>query len=603
MKSIQTIIFSLTPILFWAQVSLTGFGISNKYTQNFDAATAAVPAGWSFFETGTNANTSFAIGTGSSNTGDTYFLGTGSEWCFGGLLSGNLNPTIGAYFTNNTGGSISSITISYKGETWRVGVANRSDRIEFGYSLNATAVNNGTWVPVTALDYSNPGQASTASGSQLHSSVIASTISGLNIANGASFFIRWTDFNASGADDAMGVDDFEIYVHACADITLPSSSVTGNSEQCVDNGWTYYGTTTDRYFAVFKNGNTVNLTADVHLGTFSTPMSSNGANLQHQLFLMNRLWDVTLNSGSISSGNPVKVRFYYNPSELTAAQSARNSAYAALTGTSSVTNGASVEWFKTLTVPMNATFVSGIVGNTFPSPVIKFNAAPNTATIGISNNGITYIELEGITSFSGGGGGFSFGAPNGVGSNALPVTWVGIEAKKTEAGIVVDWQTGSEHNSDYFVVETSQNGEDFVPIGKPIPAARYSQTLQFYQTTFPDQAENIYFRIKQIDQDGGFTYSETIQIEQFIDRSPHITLNPTKISINEEMVLTCNNLAGESVQMQIVDILGRVVFQNNIVVKDIETTKSIPLPTINLGTYRALLNSLKYHKSIRFTVE
>ena len=34
------------------------------------------------------------------------------------------------------------------------------------------------------------------------------TISGLSIPNGATFFIRWTDFDASGADDGLAVDDF-----------------------------------------------------------------------------------------------------------------------------------------------------------------------------------------------------------------------------------------------------------------------------------------------------------------------------------------------------------------------------------------------------------
>jgi hypothetical protein len=604
MKSIQTIIFSLTPILIWAQVSLTGFGVSNKYVQDFNATTAAVPAGWSFFETGSNANTSFATGTGSNNAGDTYFLGTGGEWCFGGLQSGSLIPRVGAYFTNNTGGTISSITISYKGETWRVGNTNRSDRIEFGYSLNATSLNNGTWIPVAALNYSNPGQAATASGSQLHSSVITSTISGLNIANGANFFIRWTDLDVTGSDDAMGVDDFELFVHACAQPALPSSSVSGGTEQCVDNGWTYYGTATDRYFALFKNGNTLNVTANVLVGTFSTPMSSNGVNLQNQLFLMNRLWNVTLNSGSISSSNPVKVRFYYNPNELTAAQSARNSAYAALTGTNSVTNGASVEWFRTLTVPMNAAFVSGIVGNTFPSPVIKFNTSPNTASIGITTNGVTYVELEGITSLtSGGGGGFSFGPPNGGGNNSLPVTWIAVEAKRMEENIVLDWQTGSEYNSDYFIVETSQNGQDFVSIGEQIPAAKYSQTKQSYRTSFPDLPENNYFRIKQIDQDGSATYSKTIQIEQPRDLSPNISLHPTKLSSPDAIVLTYNNLDRESIQIQIVDILGRVVYQNNVALNPIETTKKIELPPIIPGNYSALLTSSNYHKMIKIIIE
>ena len=39
---------------------------------------------------------------------------------------------------------------------------------------------------------------------------ISFTITGLNIANGANFWLRWTDFDATGADDGLAIDDFSI---------------------------------------------------------------------------------------------------------------------------------------------------------------------------------------------------------------------------------------------------------------------------------------------------------------------------------------------------------------------------------------------------------
>src|SRR5687768_9628182 len=101
-----------------AQVSLTG-GI---YTQNFNTlalsgTSSTVPAGWLFSESGTNANGTYTAGTGSSNTGDTYSFGpsANTERAFGGLQSGSLNPTVGAGFTNNTGGTITTLAITYTG--------------------------------------------------------------------------------------------------------------------------------------------------------------------------------------------------------------------------------------------------------------------------------------------------------------------------------------------------------------------------------------------------------------------------------------------------------------------------------------------------------
>src|SRR6187397_2571272 len=115
-----------------AQVSLTGA----TYTQNFNTlastgTSSTLPTGWLLSESGTNANTTYTAGTGSSNTGDTYSFGATSnaERAFGGLQSGSLNPTIGAAFTNNTGGTITSLAIDYTGEQWRLGATGRADRI------------------------------------------------------------------------------------------------------------------------------------------------------------------------------------------------------------------------------------------------------------------------------------------------------------------------------------------------------------------------------------------------------------------------------------------------------------------------------------------
>src|SRR5512138_3735362 len=172
-------------------VSLTTLG--SAYTENFDTlagtgTSSTVPNGWAFLETGTNANTTYTAGTGSSNTGDTYSFGaTGSsERAFGGLQSGSLNPTIGASFTNNTGSPISVLSISYTGEQWRLGTLGRTDRIDFQYSLDATSLNTGIWTDNNALDFSAPTSSGTVGALDGNSSAnrtpIAASITGLNIA-------------------------------------------------------------------------------------------------------------------------------------------------------------------------------------------------------------------------------------------------------------------------------------------------------------------------------------------------------------------------------------------------------------------------------------
>jgi hypothetical protein len=211
-------ILALASLGAHAQATLT----ASPYTQNFNGlanagtsnAKSTLPDGWDFVEAGTAADATYAAGTGSSTTGNTYSFGAANstERAFGTLLSGSLTPTIGGGFINNTGAPLTSLTIMYKGETWRIGTINRTDKLSFQYSVDATSIGTGTWTDVTALDYVNTAATATFSGgtAPVQTATITNTINGLNIAPGATFWVRWNDFNASGADDGMAVDDFSM---------------------------------------------------------------------------------------------------------------------------------------------------------------------------------------------------------------------------------------------------------------------------------------------------------------------------------------------------------------------------------------------------------
>ena len=200
-------------------ISLTAVGL--PYTENFDTlasigTSSTTPNGWVSDETGTNANTTYTAGTGSGNAGDTYSFGAAAstERAFGGLLSGSLTPTIGAQFVNNTGETIARLDVSYTGEQWRVGTLGRTDRLDFQISTDATSPSTGTWTDVDALDFTGPdtgGAIGARNGNgAANRTVIAASASGLGIPNGATFWIRWSDLNATGADDGLSVDDFSL---------------------------------------------------------------------------------------------------------------------------------------------------------------------------------------------------------------------------------------------------------------------------------------------------------------------------------------------------------------------------------------------------------
>ncbi len=179
----------------------------------------------------------FNASDGSCNIGSLYSFGeNGSgERALGTLLSGTNNSRFGVRFVNNTGSPITDLLIEYVGEQWRRGTApvGTPDRLNFQYSTNATSLATGTWTNVAALNFQSPNTTAAAStalngNAAANRQTISGTITGLNIPPGGVFWIRWTEFNVTGEDDGLAVDDFRITANTIAQPT----TVTASTPRC-----------------------------------------------------------------------------------------------------------------------------------------------------------------------------------------------------------------------------------------------------------------------------------------------------------------------------------------------------------------------------------
>jgi hypothetical protein len=94
----------------------------------------------------------------------------------------------------------------------------------------------------------------------------------------------------------------------------------------------------------------------------------------------------------------------------------------------------------------------------------------------------------------------------------LPVKWLEFSGVHTVEGNQLMWTTSSEVNNDYFEIERSVDGVRFNSARK-VRGAGNSSELQAYTWT-DDSAEYsvTYYRLKQVDYDGGYSYSEVIKV-------------------------------------------------------------------------------------------
>lgn len=93
----------------------------------------------------------------------------------------------------------------------------------------------------------------------------------------------------------------------------------------------------------------------------------------------------------------------------------------------------------------------------------------------------------------------------------------------------IGWQTATESNNDFFVVERSANGIDFIAITEiksQSESGNSLQTLNYEMTDFNTLTGTSYYRLKQVDFNGHFTYSNIESIEGNASEKIKIVPNP-----------------------------------------------------------------------------
>lgn len=143
----------------------------------------------------------------------------------------------------------------------------------------------------------------------------------------------------------------------------------------------------------------------------------------------------------------------------------------------------------------------------------------------------------------------------------LPIELLSFTARWNEDAyqtVVLEWQTTVEVNNDYFVVEKSADGVRFFSVLKVKGAGNSNQLISYSDyDNAPYLEERIsYYRLKQIDFDGSFSYSNIIPLQRTTN-SDAITLFPNPATGNityqidspteKEMIVTIYNTLGEIV--------------------------------------------------------
>lgn len=172
-----------------------------------------------------------------------------------------------------------------------------------------------------------------------------------------------------------------------------------------------------------------------------------------------------------------------------------------------------------------------------------------TGTTSYTSNSLTYTGYTGTFS--------PFAIGNAL--TPLPVSFVSFTAKAQVAdhSALLNWETSSEENNSHFDVERSLDGVNWVKIGE-VAGKGNSIAINNYMFVDKNAAAVNFYRLKQLDVNGQFKYSEIRKIDFNAPLTDDIKVypNPSKGSVEISIA--------EPAEFVVMDMNGKVVMEGQV---------------------------------------
>lgn len=168
-----------------------------------------------------------------------------------------------------------------------------------------------------------------------------------------------------------------------------------------------------------------------------------------------------------------------------------------------------------------------------------------TQLLVVNNHIVVYVKGKGIYSMQ-------------LTGAVLPITQLSFTAKLQNSNGLLNWSTATEQNSDYFAVQRSTDGLHFSNIGKVAAAGNSTYRQEYDYTDYKLSqygVDKLYYRLKQFDKDGKFTYSKIVPLS--INTSFTASISP--IPVANQLNVNVASAKKQTVLITVVDMSGKTI--------------------------------------------
>ena len=172
-------------------------------------------------------------------------------------------------------------------------------------------------------------------------------------------------------------------------------------------------------------------------------------------------------------------------------------------------------------------------------------------------------------------------------NSPLPVTFVSFSGLKDGAKNILQWSTTTELNNAFFSLERSLDGTNFselTTINSKAVNGNSNTVLNYEFTDVKPIIGNNYYRLKQVDKDGKFSYSQIVLLKGSKLNGVSVSAvypNPAK----DKVSIVFNAELATKVNIAIVDVAGKIVQQKQATLNNGQTSYISDISTLRAGNY------------------
>ena len=212
----------------------------------------------------------------------------------------------------------------------------------------------------------------------------------------------------------------------------------------------------------------------------------------------------------------------------------------------------------------------------------KYRLVVSTSEAGLSNPVCTYLNEYTLLVNSCG---------------PLPVTLTSFNGRYSNGVSILDWQTSQELNSDHFELFKSADGQDFSLVAN-IKSAGFSNLIKnySYQDNTPTSGQYAYYRLKQVDANGKYTFSSVVKLALGLNTSVVVYPNP----FSNDFTVSFSATKTAPATLILHNCTGQLVFSKTIFVNKGNNSILVnSLPSIKPGIYYMRISNEELNFNIK----